>query len=110
MVAKLRSDCKIASPVDGSAAWPTSEEPATMATPKAAQNGTFQRVSRRSMEDLIGGLHDSTYSMAVGVLPIRPRRRLTRGRKVWPVQCPHRPRPPPQLRRPPAKTTPAPPA
>jgi hypothetical protein len=31
-----------------------------MATPRAAQNGTFQRMSRRGMEDVIGGSHDST--------------------------------------------------
>src|SRR5512143_3798362 len=60
MVAKLRSCCRIAAPVGGSAVWPTSEEPARIATPKAAQNGTFQRVSRRSVEDVIGGSHDST--------------------------------------------------
>jgi hypothetical protein len=63
MVAKLRSDCKIAGPVGGSAAWPTSEEPAKMATPRAAQNGTVQRISRRSTEDVIGGSHDSTASI-----------------------------------------------
>src|SRR6266542_550912 len=60
MVAKLRSCCRIAAPVGGSAAWPTSEEPAKVATPRAAQNGTVQRVSRRSTEDVIGGSHDST--------------------------------------------------
>src|SRR5712691_9880183 len=60
MVAKLRSCCRIAAPVGASAAWPTSEEPARMATPRAAQNGTFQRVSRRSREDVIGSSHDST--------------------------------------------------
>src|SRR6266508_5063716 len=60
MVAKLRSCCRIAAPVGGSAAWPTSEEPAKMATPRAAQNGTVQRVSRKSTEDVIGGSHDST--------------------------------------------------
>src|SRR2546427_526351 len=51
MVAKLRNCCRIAAPVDGSAAWTTSEEPARMATPRAAQNGTVQRVSRRSTGD-----------------------------------------------------------
>src|ERR687892_1956599 len=60
MVAKLCSCRRIAAPVGGSAAWPTSEEPARMTTPRAAQNGTFQRVSRRSTEDVIGGSHDST--------------------------------------------------
>src|SRR6266545_2916432 len=60
MVAKLRSCCRIAAPVGGSAAWPTSEEPARMATPRAAQNATFQVVSRRITEDVIGGSHDST--------------------------------------------------
>src|SRR3989454_12748424 len=59
MIAKLRSCCRIAAPVGGSAAWPTSEEPARIAM-RAAQNGTFQRVSRRSTEDVIGGSHDST--------------------------------------------------
>src|SRR2546422_11473609 len=60
MVAKLRSCCRIAGPVGGSAAWPRSEEPAKMATPRAPQNGTVQRVSRKSTEDVIGGSHDST--------------------------------------------------
>src|SRR2546422_1702988 len=60
MVAKLRNCCRIAAPVDGSAAWTTSEEPARMATPRAAQNGTVQRVSRRSTGDVISGSHDST--------------------------------------------------
>src|SRR5882672_12163856 len=59
MVAKLRSCCRIAAPIGGSAAWPTSEEPARIAM-RAAQNGTFQRVSRRSAEDVIGASHDST--------------------------------------------------
>src|SRR5580765_551221 len=65
MVAKLRSDCKIAPSVGGSAAWPTSEAPARMATPRAAQNGTFQRMSRRGMEDAIGRSHDSTDNMVM---------------------------------------------
>src|SRR2546425_11228969 len=60
MVAKLRSCCRIAAPVGGSAAWPTSEELARMATARAVQNGTFQRVSRRTTENVIGGSHDST--------------------------------------------------
>src|SRR6266481_5439817 len=60
IVAKLRSCCRIAAPVGGSAAWPVSEEPARMATPRATQNGTFQRVSRSTKEDVIGGSHDST--------------------------------------------------
>ena len=33
-----------------------------MATPRAAQNGTFQRVSRSTREDVIGGSYDSTAS------------------------------------------------
>src|SRR6266511_3823371 len=60
MVAKLRSCCRIAAPVGGSSAWPAPEEPASMVTPTAAQNGRFQRVSRTSTENLIGGSHDST--------------------------------------------------
>src|SRR5712692_2496499 len=72
MMAKLRSCCRIAAPVGGSPAWPTSEEPARMATPRAAQNGTFQRVSRRSMEDFIGGLHDSTAYDGGGRARLRP--------------------------------------
>src|SRR5678809_881319 len=39
-----------------------SEEPIRMATPRAAQNGTFQRVSRSTREDVIGGSYDSTAS------------------------------------------------
>src|SRR5204863_10131482 len=74
MVATLRSCCRIAAPVGGSAAWPTSEEPARIAM-RAAQNGTVQRVSRRSAEDVIGASHDSTAEMvrrgAAGVAPRR---------------------------------------
>src|SRR5688572_11413961 len=62
MMAKLRSCCRIAAPVGGSAASPTSADPTTMATPKATQNGTFHKVSRRSTEDVIEGSHDSTAS------------------------------------------------
>src|SRR5207302_9836922 len=74
MVAKLRSCCRIAAPVGGSAALPTSEEPARIAM-RAAQNGAFQRVSRRSAEDVIGASHDSTAEVvrrgAAGVAPRR---------------------------------------
>src|SRR5947208_9318745 len=65
MIAKLRSCCRIAAPVGGSAAWPTSEEPARIAV-RAAQNGTFPRISRRSAEDVIGDSHDSTAAVLHG--------------------------------------------
>src|SRR3989442_14745149 len=83
MVAKLRSDCRIAAPVGASAAWPTSEEPARMATPRAAQNGTFQRVSRRSMEDVIGSSHDSTPYDGRREAPCTPRARHDAGARAW---------------------------
>src|SRR4030095_8470377 len=73
MVAKLRSDSKIAPSVGVSAAWPTSEEPTRMATPRAAQNGTFQRMSRRGMEDVIGRSQDSTGNMVTRGVATRTR-------------------------------------
>src|SRR5712691_1114495 len=73
MLAKLRNCCRISGAVDGSAAWPTSEEPGRMATARAVQNGTLQNKSRRRPEDVITGSHDSTVDQRGRKAPCPPR-------------------------------------